>query len=78
MDYLINDNGKLTLKTEDGDATFYFKQNVNFEYDRKSDKNLQNIIVTKKLFIEDELPEATRIKFDSGVIVFKTQDGEKM
>ncbi|KAF7989343.1 hypothetical protein HCN44_008017 [Aphidius gifuensis] len=72
------DNGKLTLKTGDSDTTFYFKQNVNFEYDRKLDENLQNIIDTKKLPAEDMLSDETCINFDSGTVVFKTQDGEKI
>ncbi|KAF7989356.1 hypothetical protein HCN44_008030 [Aphidius gifuensis] len=76
--FSFSSHGIIKIQADDSDEVFYIKQNVNFDYNRKSDKNLQNIIVTKKLSTEDELPEATRIKFDSGVIVFKTQDGEKI
>ncbi|KAF7989353.1 hypothetical protein HCN44_008027 [Aphidius gifuensis] len=76
--FSFSSHGIVKIQADDSDEVFYIKQNVNFDYNRKSDKNLQNIIVTKKLSTENELPEATRIKFDSGVVVFKTQDGEKI
>ncbi|KAF7989352.1 hypothetical protein HCN44_008026 [Aphidius gifuensis] len=68
----------IKIQADDSDEVFYFKQNVNFEYDRKLDENLQNIIDTEELSTEDISSKATWVKFDSGVVVFKTQDGEKI
>ncbi|KAF7990464.1 hypothetical protein HCN44_000269 [Aphidius gifuensis] len=44
----------------------------------KLDGNLQNIIAPRKLSTEDMLSEATYATYDSGTVVFKTQDSEKM
>ncbi|KAF7989348.1 hypothetical protein HCN44_008022 [Aphidius gifuensis] len=68
----------IKIQPDDSDEVFYIKQNVNFEYDRKLDGNSQNIIVTKNLSAEDMLDKVTCIKFDSGIVVFKTQDDEKI
>ncbi|KAF7989303.1 hypothetical protein HCN44_007977 [Aphidius gifuensis] len=70
--------GTVVFKTQDGRKIFYFKQNVNFEYDRKLDENSQNIIVTKILSREDLVSQSTCVEFDSGAVVFKTQDGKKI
>ncbi|KAF7989307.1 hypothetical protein HCN44_007981 [Aphidius gifuensis] len=58
--------------------SFYFKQNVNFEYDRKLDENSQNRIIAKALSIEDMVSKTTYAEFYSGAVVFKTQDGKKI
>ncbi|KAF7989306.1 hypothetical protein HCN44_007980 [Aphidius gifuensis] len=62
---------KVKIQADDSDEVFYFKQNVNFEYDRKLNENLQNIINTKELTTEDMLSGATCVHFDSGAVVFK-------
>ncbi|KAF7989350.1 hypothetical protein HCN44_008024 [Aphidius gifuensis] len=66
------------IQADDSDEVFYFKQNVNFEYDRKLDGNLQNRIIAKELSGEEEVSKTTFVEFDSGTVVFKTQDGKKI
>ncbi|XP_044014064.1 uncharacterized protein LOC122856459 [Aphidius gifuensis] len=66
------------IQADESDEVYHLKYNLNIECDRKLDENLQNIIATEEVSLEDMIPGGTKIVFDCGTIVFKTQDGRKI
>ncbi|KAF7989891.1 hypothetical protein HCN44_008565 [Aphidius gifuensis] len=69
------------IQKDNSDEVYYCTQIVNVECDKKLDENLQNQLITiKKVSSRKDLAEEMKtceLVIDSGVIVFKTQDGDK-
>ncbi|XP_044014065.1 uncharacterized protein LOC122856460 [Aphidius gifuensis] len=66
------------IQAYESDEVYHLKHHVKLDCDRKVDENLQNKIATKEVSLNDMIPGGTKVVFDCGTIVFKTQDGRKV